>query len=314
PSATGEATARSVPAAGTAPAATEAAPARAPGETEASPDTAPEIDPFPGEILAELATRGDLPYRGLSDEERITLRVRRWATEALARDRVQAGIVDPYFGALRERFGRHFEPDWGTLDPALSGKSVVAALTRWAKDWQGTAQRYGEKGTPYFEGEQPSGLGDTLPQPYTGGDPTLAQLDQMHTVWRDWAAGRIGGIELDALVRVVQAPDGTLLEVEVVRSSGKPRYDQLAVEAVREALAEPLVPERQGKGVGLGGAQIVSLWKFRTRFSVVPPAVALPGMAGGIAVTPMAGVDETGDLKYPLEPVVKPQVELVAVF
>ena len=277
-------------------------------------DASDGVDLFPRDVLLRHGRKGDLPLRGLSDEERIALRVERWAADGKARDRVRAGLVDPYFARLGERLRKAFEPGWDSLDPALADASIVSALGRWGKDWLATAGRYGEKGSPYFEGETPTGLGDELPQPYTGGDPTLVQLDTMHTVWRDWAAGRIGGTELDALVRVVQSPEGRLLEVEVVRSSGKPRYDEMAKEAVRRALERPLKPKRSGTGLGLQGDEIVSLWKFRTRFTVVPPATALPAAGGGIAVSGMLGVDENGNVKYPLAPVITPHVELVAVF
>ncbi len=269
---------------------------------------------FPRDILARHGQVGDLPFRGLSDEERIALRVRRWVEDGKARDRVRAGLVDPYFARLARRFRGTFEPAWKDLDPAFADGSVVSALARWGKDWLATAERYGKTGNPYHDGDQPSGIGDRLPQPYTGGDPTLAQLENMHTVWRDWAAGRIGGVELDALVRVVQAQDGTLLDVRIVRSSGKPSYDEVALAAVKRALDSPLRPERAGTGLGLEGEEIVSLWKFRTRFTVVPPATALPAPGGGFAVTGMIGVDENGTVKYPLETVITPHVELVAVF
>ncbi len=288
------------------------------------------IDPFPSSVLSELAAETEAEtldgpdpgetFQALPSEppeERAALAEERLAgmvRDDKARHRVKTGLVDPYFVRLRESFEEDMDPGWEHLDEQAK-EGLIADLGAWLRDYQKTLERYGETGSPYREGESSSlGSHHLLAKPIAPSG-TLARDDSrvdmaraamQHTLFRDMASGRAGGVELVALLRVVQAPNGGLIRVEIERSSGKPGYDELARSTVQGALSRMRPPERAGKGFGLGSERIESVWAFRTRFVVVPPM-------------PMAGCEiesdgAAGECLRPLQRRAIPHVELEAVY
>ncbi len=288
------------------------------------------LDLFPPEILGDISreqspTRPGLdedegetiraPPRASSDEraEMAEQRIAAYVRDEKARHRVRTGLVDPYFIRLKESFGNEFEPVWAHLDEG-SGEGLMSDLAAWLRDHQRSMERYAETGSPYHEGGS-SAIGpyDPLAHPVapTG---TIAFEDSRHDLQRrrmkhalflDISRGRAGGMDLVAVLRVTQSPNGVIMKVEIEQSSGRREYDDLARETISRTLSRAEEPERAGRGLGLTGERIETLWAFRTRFVVVPPV-------------PMSAcefdLDGIGDCIRPLERRVLPRVELEAVY
>ncbi len=308
------------------------------GEDPASPPDsaspkAPFVDPFPREVLSELASehgsrKRHAPDRGVtvrepagdvSPNERAARAERRIADMALddkARHRVATGLIDPYFVRLREAFEEEMDPDWEHLHEG-DGEGLIADLAAWLRDHQGAMERYAKTGSPYHTGEtssigpdnplgRPIAPAGTLADPQRDSRVAMVRHGMRMTLFMDMAAGRAGGVEMIAVLRVVQSPNGGLLRVEVERSSGRPVYDDHARLAVRSALARRDPPARAGRGLGLTSGTIESVWAFRTRFVVVPPS-------------PVTGCElesdgAVGDCLRPLQRRIIPNVELEAVY
>ena len=272
------------------------------------------MDLFAPEALAK-ATGTQAEFDGDPDaltKARITRRIHDYIAELKARDRVEVGLVDPYFGRLRDRMSQDFKPTWTQFDPAHAqglGNAVIA----WLKDWQSTASRYALTGSPYHSGETytgpigPDDLAGTGALAEHDDQMRMRQYAQIHDYLRDAVHGKASGMELLAFVKVTQADDGRLLHVELTQTSGADGYDAYVVRSVKQALAGKLPPKRRGTGLGLKHHRIVSLWAFRTRFVVVPP---VPGVGCDIGTN----LDKLGRCYYPLEKVVWPHLQLVAVY
>ncbi|MDF1561422.1 MAG: hypothetical protein P1V51_00160 [Deltaproteobacteria bacterium] len=330
--------ARARPAAAGVTLAPEPAESAAPDELAVAPEPAPPvverlgpargdgpIDLLPGPLLARLAGRVEEPAPP-GEAARIKKRVHTYVRELQARDRVQIGLIDPYFRTLGETFRASFEPDWSVYDRRSGEKGLGGALRAWLQDYRETADRYALSGSPYREGERDSALmrgGPGAPPDTTlsGARPLggMGDMAALRDLWSDVVHGRAGGVELLALVRVSQAPDGALLRVEIETPSGRPAYDRLALSSVKTALAEPLRPPRMGEGLGLTGESIESLWAFRTRFTVTPPAWTVAPMAGigGIGGVQGCDLNANGGVERCFAPLSRqafPHLELVAVY
>lgn len=309
--------------------------ADAPGEDDPRVDAAPADEPafdplavelFPGDLLDDLA-RANAPSVRDHDAEpteeraRIAWRIHRYVRHLQAVDRVGVGLIDPYFLELKEGLVDGFDPAWEDLAPETAGDDAGSTFRAWWDDYRATASRYGRTGSPYHQGETDSSLArqGLLPPPAAGlTSPDSMRLEmqaQMSDLWRDLVHGQAGGIELFTLIRVTQSPGGRLLDVKIEAPSGRPVYDRYVVAMIARTLAEPMKPVREGIGLGLTGERIVSLWKFRTRFTLVPPAfVNGPGSFGVTLGCDIESDGELGDCFRPLQRVIHPHLDLIAVY
>jgi len=266
-----------------------------PGEQRVDEISSPSgVQLFSEKIFSRVAG-GDAPPEPQGEEARIAYRVHHYVSELKARDRVRVGLIDPYFGRLGRHLEEGFKPTWTVLDEAAGEAGGIGALKAFATSYFATASRYANSGSPYHGGERDSALfrgsgrgPDTSVAGQLGPAGATDQNAALMDLWRDTVHGRAGGVELLALIRVTQGADGSLLSVKLEAGSGRARYDELALKSVKTRLREPLSPLRQGEGLGLRGERISSLWAFRTRFSVTPPAW---GLGAGIGVGVVAGCD-----------------------
>ena len=218
-----------------------AAPAEAAGQP-AAPRRA--IDLFsPGALGAAIdhvGARADRPAGGLLDD-------------AAGRERARSGQVNPAWRDVERSVDASFHP---TFDQVTS-RSVGALLIWQLRSGFRHADEVGAPGRHHLDA--------------TGSAGDWFELDQkLRNVQSHFAEpGEWRSTEVEVLVDA----SGALIEIEVVSRSGRARFDALALEAVRQAVASR--PPRAGSG------------RTRARFlveagaAVTPPQVMTSSDAGG---------------------------------
>jgi TonB family protein len=191
----------------------------------------------------------------------------------------RAETPDAYWSPMRERMVARFVPSWEIFDGpgAAFGHSLAEAWSGYVDE----ATRYTRADTA--GGEELRGLGPDLRR-----EPK-APVGEGNPFHRD----------LVVLVRVLQRRDGSVEQVELVRSSGFRSLDRQALEAARAAAeAERAPTPAQGRR---------TLWSFEARFEVEPPAPVV-GCPLDVLWT-----GKLGDCSYPLKRSASAQVHLRAV-
>lgn len=202
---------------------------------------APELEPSPAR---EEPTTEDRLH-GLFDEDRAKER-------ALKR-------ADPELVELRRTFERHFSVPLEYLDEAPRMTSQMPMNVDGAvKAWFDQAQAYGAEGNPYGDGPLVPGARGSiadevrefrLRQDSPGPDPLISETTA--TTQR-----------LVAQIEILHGEDGAFLEVRLVKGSGVPRYDRLALRQAEEAAR---------RSPGTDGARR-SIWAFFALLKTTPPA------------------------------------------
>jgi TonB family protein len=190
-----------------------------------------------------------------------------------------AETPDAYWSPMRERMVARFVPSWEIFDGpgAALGHSLAEAWSGYVDE----ATRYTRADTA--GGEELRGLGPDLRR------ELKAPVGEGNPFHRD----------LVVLVRVLQRRDGSVEQVELVRSSGFRILDRQALEAARAAAeAERAPTPAQGRR---------TLWSFEARFEVEPPAPVV-GCPLDVLWT-----GKLGDCTYPLKRSASAQVHLRAV-
>lgn len=233
---------------------------------------------------------------------RVKGRVEGWIKGDVGARRVQLGLVDPYFGAVRGALQAAVEKN---APDGMPGKNVGQQLVDAVL---GGASSYGATGNPYGEGQVPNAspadreftghaeeMARRFPGSSTGGSPSAAlgqqsmgrgpkmpeyrvqglsteQLQQCAVQGKqldDFLSGRFGS-GLFTVVSLRQAPDGKLLEVKLESSSGMPAYDRYVLQVAPAALEKLPPPPDRGFGI-TQGAEIKSVWRFEGRVKFKRP-------------------------------------------
>jgi TonB family protein len=254
------------------------------------------------------------------ERARVAGRIARDLEDAQAADRVRAGLVDPYFRELKWGFKEGWRPTPGMMGGS-DGDDALARLQNLLRAWNETGRRYASSGSPYAEGDSPSGVdhvGKTAARPNNG----TSGFDAADFAAR-WNSGEFAFPEAIVLLRVTQDMTGRPLGIEVLQSSGYRIFDESARQAALAAAVERPAP---AYGLGLGGQRIETIWSFAAK--AVPQTCSLPpdptgraGVTGGAGFMPGISCGGTFDevlgeaeLPSPGSTKVITKIELVAIY
>ena len=224
--------------------------------------------------------------------------------EGLGRDRVDRGMVDPYFRSMGGAMTRAWKPepkvDAKGLKGFLSeaGRGVRAGVSDYASAWLAAAAAYGKSGSPGdLEGPlDPDGrLKEHIP-------PGITEQHASHL-----RSTRI------ALIRLTQKLDGRLMHVELVQPSIDPEMDREILRELRGG--EMVVPVPPHEGLGIHDP-IRSLWAFQLTVDIAPPVPMVSGTFDLDALFDRKTREEMGgliDVRMPLSRRISKQVSLIAV-
>lgn len=231
-------------------------------------------------------------------------RVSAMLREGLGRDRVERGMVDPYFremgGAMTKAWNPEPKVDAKGLAGFLSeaGRGLRANASQYAAAWMAAAERYGKSGSPGdLEGPlDPDGrLKEHIP-------PGITEQQGHHL-----KSTRI------ALVRLTQKLDGRLLHVELVQPSIDAEMDREILRELRAGEMVMPVPPHEGLGIH---DPIRSLWAFQLTVDIAPPVPMVSGRFDIEAFFDRKSREEMGgliDVRMPLSRRISKQVSLLAV-
>jgi hypothetical protein len=197
------------------------------------------------------------------EHARVTGRVQGFMRDELATQRVENGLVHPYFGRLRAAMEKQFEgaPIFGAES---LGTSLGKNLQHMVRNYEQDAARFGATGSP----------GGRVPSAPTPSE-MLKQRVGEETAYRGLRARLQVGEELRTLgdggrgsglvviLELEQGPDGALRSVQVVKASGNTAYDTYVREKVPPALATLAPPPPNASGVRPEG--IHTVWSVEGR-------------------------------------------------
>ncbi len=259
----------------------------------------PEVDLFPGFAIPDVNpdAGADFPERQVAEEE--GHRIERRLDELFAEDRAIETAkhrADSYWHDLRRRLERGFEAPLDLVEagPGSGTLSLGGSLSTYREQ----ARAYALTGNPYGDGPRVPGsrrsMGSELVDSIA--DQTLKRPLQEPIGDR--------GVFSRKLVTVVdfeQAPDGSLVGVHLVTSSGSPGHDRLALAQTREeggnAMGELGPPPAQGRR---------TRWAFTSSLTIIPP-LPMAGCALDAYFIPQECV-------YPMKKILRHRVRLLAIY
>jgi hypothetical protein len=255
-------------------------------------DRALSREPKPGDIVVRAPLSPLDQPRGIHAPEQIANpneRVAMMVTEKMGRDRVQRGLVDPYFGELSKALAKSWDIEAKEHEATLANyfTNLGQNLKTGAKIWQSLAETYGAGGSP---------VGPTDDEPH-GAQTREEAVNDFNRKLRDaWKQTK------RTLVRITQGPGGLLQRVELIQSSADPSLDAEIIRQLTQGELVLPVPPTAGQGIH---TPLHSVWAFSLVISVSPPIPAV-----------MGSFDEvTGkvDVRLPLDRRLFKMVELVSV-
>jgi len=184
--------------------------------------------------------------------------------EGLGADRVQRGLVDPYFHTLGAAMAEQWRAEEQVDAKGMSGflkeaaRGMKAGAKAWGRAWAHAASQYGATGTV--------DLGQAF-------DAQRRLLDNIPHGYTEQVPGQLKSSRI-ALVRLVQRPNGKLLHVELVQPSIDPDMDAEIMRELRTGQMVMPVPPVSGQGIH---DPIRSVWAFQLVVSIAPPIPALSG-------------------------------------
>ncbi len=185
------------------------------------------------------------------------------AREAVGKAKVKRGLVHPYYAELGKAMLRQWDAERAVSAKGLRGFSEQFRDNSrlGMRVWQENAERFGSGGSPLAQGEDDA---PRMPERAPSSvDESLSRRQAMKRQNRqEWRSTR------RAELRVVQAPDGRILEAKLVKPSRDPHVDKEAVKDVRAA-AEAMPPPPPE--VVAGKTELVSHWLFELVVSINPP-------------------------------------------
>lgn len=232
-------------------------------------------------------------------------RVNGMLREALGRDRVERGMVDPYFKQLGDKMASAWKPEKLVDEKGMKGfleetaRGLKTGAADWMNAWSQAAEQYGKTGNPGYDGNPydiDGRLRDNIPAGVTQYTPHQLQSTRI------------------ALVRLTQQPDGHLLHVELVQPSIDPLMDHEIMRELRSGEMVMPVPPVKGQGIH---NPIRSVWAFQLTVSIAPPVPMLSGAFDLDALFDKKMREEMGgkivDVRMPLSRRITKRVDLVSV-
>ncbi len=188
------------------------------------------------------------------------------ARETIGRGRVDRGLVHPYYSEL----GKALLKTWDAERVAKSGLKGLIEQTgenfkQYNEIWADRAAAYGKGGSPIDVTGPAGGRRNTAPNEHITTTPGV-DLEQRKELQRSMAAAFKATRR--AIIRVVQAPDGRVLRVELVQPSNDSRVDKEALIDVKNAAQTMPAPPAEALE---GKTQLASLWSFELQVSISPP-------------------------------------------
>ncbi len=186
------------------------------------------------------------------------------AKQAVARGKVDRGMVHPYYAQLGKTLMKHWNADRAVSASGLKGLTETWAQNSklWNEIWLEHAAEYGKSGRPVDAPQV-----DARMIPSNPGAP-LAMQDLQARKAVQKAMGDQFKSSRRAEIRVTQDEKGKLLKVELVKPSNDEHVDKealLDVRAAAEQLPPPPPEALQGKKT------LVSTWEFELIISITPP-------------------------------------------
>ena len=186
--------------------------------------------------------------------------------EAQGRQRVEYGLVDPYFFQLGRSLIDAWKAEEHVKQSGLRGwmQEMDENVEQLSAIWQKNARQFAATGSALKDPRQ--GTNDALaaaPEDRAGTRSSVAARDAYERQLKEQFTAR-----KRALFRVVQNRDGLLRSVTLVEGSDDPAIDRQAIEDVRAAASKLPPPPPNGLGIK---EPIVSLWEFQLTVSISPP-------------------------------------------
>ena len=185
--------------------------------------------------------------------------------ESAGAHRVATGTMNPYYSALQNELTAQL-----TEVPEALGKPQVPRVA--LDNYLAQLEAHGRTGqawddTALGEGRDRDQMPMTTLQREASRDPAMAANSGRPVLLG--ASAKRGGPKplLVAEVSIHQAPDGTIIEQVLVRSSGNPIFDRFVMEAAPKSVASMPPPPREGGGIRKDGLR--SHWAFEGHMSLM---------------------------------------------
>ncbi len=202
--------------------------------------------------------------------------------EYQAHDRVDSGLVDPYFTALARTMRESWKPTLNMVGGA-EGKGAGGDLANFAQGWHAAAKKYGASGNPLSADAAPAGA----PTHEFQRDPSGGTGFDI----ADFAArtnnGDVGVLSGVVVVQLTQNEKGETTDIRILQSSGSAALDESARAEMRRVAGESRPPAH---GLGLGGPSVRSVWKMEARMvtnGLIPSATFDPSLGSASVQGPM---------------------------
>lgn len=209
------------------------------GQTTRGPD-----EVFDKDVLKEV------------EAERVKSRVDGWLDDDRATGRVERGLVDTYFGSVRQAL------EAATANPPHFKPQLFQSLLR---DWASAAQAYGSSGS--HSSPERGRPGEQSPLGTAREDKPGTPLDDFGRTLDRGAALRSfaddGRVRMLAIVEIRQARNGRVKQTLLLQSSGNPAFDAHVLRAGPTAIDG--LPEAPARGAGIHADGMRTAWAFEGR-------------------------------------------------
>jgi len=236
------------------------------------------FSPPPVELPAE-------PRPQISEAERVKARIDGFFEDLMAHRRARRGNVDPGWRNLERRMDYFFTPDFSLVDDPeiteVSGAWLRKEFWNWISGWY---QQVNQNRSAEFQ---------LLDDPREESIDT-SLLDMQVAAYQDPEYGS----HVTTLVEVRVDTQGSLTAT-LFRSSGHPRFDRAAMEAVQKAIQTPFKDQ-------LPPGPARSRYAISARYAILPP-LPVVGFSFDILLGHF-------DLMYPFKKMVTGHTRLVAVY
>lgn len=221
------------------------------------------------------------PNSPIAEHTRVLGRITHDVVEYQAHDRVDSGLVDPYFTALARNMRENWKPG-PKMVGGSEGKGAGGDLENFARSWHAAAKQYGATGSPLAADAAPG----PAPTHEFQRDPVGGGFDSA-----DFAArvnnGDMGFLSGLVVLQLTQNAKGEATDIRVLQSSGSAALDESARAEVKRVAHESPPPAH---GLGLGGPTIRTVWKMEARMvtnGIMPSATFDPSLGSSGIQAPM---------------------------
>lgn len=201
-----------------------------------------------------------------AEEARVEGRVERQLGGIVARSRVEAGLVDPYFS----RLGEGARAAWAVKPSALGYRDGEDAASQWLnfRDSEAAVARaYGKTGSPFGSGPFTDFFGHSRPIE-RGDDRGGGVVSEQADLCIAWNNGELAFVQAWVVIQLIQSPDGSPVSTRVVDAQAPAALIASARASIIAAAREKTAPEH---GFGLGGERIKSVWRLQVKVYATNP-------------------------------------------